>query len=292
VRYFEAESRIKRNFKTKIKLSMNCKYCNKPLIPSLSYCINCNESKITPTKYKFYLIKCKIYFSNLNNALKTYRNKHKYTPTAETPIFLKNIKFYSDYFLYKNTKISYRDVYGIKHKFSKKYMNGIRTDNDLSFYFYFQSKAFDYKTIEVNLSVVNEILVWRKRETTSILLYWMLDKTFQNRLNNYISEIKEIGYLVYNGEKIYNNGDLHHNDKFAVNLIEEKEKGNIWYGVSLNSIFGQNRGQNPYLFRIKNGVQKPRLFEKRNIDINIEYNKDVFDLIIQGIFKNGYIIEV
>lgn len=270
---------------------MNCKYCNKKLLPNVDYCIYCFESKTIPSKFKYIITKFKIFFKQLNKSFEAYRNKHNFIPTDNNPIKLKKISFYSDYFLFNNKQINYSEIYAIKYKIKKKYINGIRTDHDVFFCFYFKAKVFDFKSTEVNLSVVNQIFVWRKRELTLILLNWMLNKTKQYRLNKYLQQIREGGCFVYGNVRIFNNGDLYINSQYAVNLKNEFEKGNIWYGVSFKSIFGQNLGQDPYFFRIKSNAQKATLFGKREIDINTDYNKDIFDLLIEKILKNGQILE-
>lgn len=270
---------------------MNCRNCNSYLLTFKSHCIECNEPKIIPTGFRFYIYKVNKVFREIRKNYKIYRNKHMFNPSVDKAIELKKIKFYSDHFIYKTKKINYEQIYAVENRFTNRYTNGIRTDRHILFLIYLKSDLFDSKDIVIDLSMSSEIFGWRKREITTILLNWILEKTHKSRLNNYVTRLNEVGYFKYQQVKIYNNGDLHLNDNFEINIKEEYDKGNIWYGVHFKSLFGSDLGNDPYFFRVKNGVQKPGIFSKKNIDFNTQYNKDVFDIFIAKLFKDGYIIK-
>ena len=102
------------------------------------------------------------------------------------------------------------------------------------------------------MSYDNEFLGWRKREITLLLINFLKDKTFSNRLNNYLAEVRTNGYFSYLNGKVYNNGDIISKDQFIANLFEEYNKGNVWFGVEFTSPLGRNKLTDPYLLRIKN----------------------------------------
>src|ERR1019366_5676370 len=99
--------------------------------------------------------------------------------------------------------------------------NGIRTDKTFSCIIYVNSDLFTNGSGAIDLTTSTKILSFnkKKRETTIVCCNWIEEKTFENRLKLYLDEIVSKGYFAYtNNIKIYNNGDLHLDNEFKINL--------------------------------------------------------------------------
>ena len=231
------------------------------------------------------------YLEKLRSEFENYRTGHKHLPTDSQPHELKRTLFYSEYLVYKNQKIDYNDIHAISTKYQKKTTNEIFIDINITFRIYydnFESSEGSY----IDLSYKSEILGWRKREITLILMNFIKNKTFKKRLENYLFEVKSKGYFNYHTGKIFNNGDIFSKDKFIANLYEENKKGNVWFGVAFSSLLGRNKLSDPYLIRIKNAQKDAKLFQKKDFDFDTEYNKDVFDVLITEIIEKGSIMKL
>src|SRR5690606_14852496 len=133
------------------------------------------------------------------------------------PQKLKKVLFYSDHLIYKNQHIKYTDIDAISTKHSRKTTNSIHTEIDIYFrinYSNFESQEGSY----IDLSYSSEILGWRKREITNIVINYLKDMTFTNRLQKYLIEVRANGYFTYLNGKVYNNGDIFSKDRFIANL--------------------------------------------------------------------------
>ncbi|WP_309607781.1 hypothetical protein [Flavobacterium sp.] len=230
------------------------------------------------------------YFRKLITSYENFRNSHKYLPTDSSPQKLEKTLFFNEHLVYKQQIINYNEINAISTKYSTKTINSIQTEIYITFRIYYNNFESS-KNSYIDLSYNNEIFGWRKREITSIVINFLKDKTFTNRLNNYLIELRTQGYFNYLDGKIYNNGDIFSKDNFIANLYEENKNGNVWFGVSFSSPLGRNKLSDPYLLRIKNAKKDTNIFQKRDFDIDTQYNKDVFDALITQIIEKGFVME-
>ena len=219
-----------------------------------------------------------------------YRNNHKYLPCDDKPQKLDKAKFFSENVVYKNISVNYNEIVAISTRYSKTITNFINTDIYIIFRIYYRKSETDINNY-FDLSYENEFLGWRRREVTVILVKYLQDKTYLNRLNIYLNEVNAFGYFTYLNGKIYNNGDIISKDIFIANLYEENKSGNVWFGVEFTSPLGRNKLTDPYLLRIKNVKKNTNIFQSKDFDIDTQYNRDVFDALVTKIIENGSIIE-
>ncbi|WP_395078081.1 hypothetical protein [Flavobacterium sp.] len=219
-----------------------------------------------------------------------FRNNHNYIPSDSSPHKLEKAKFFSENLVYKRQKINYNEIIAISTKYSKTTTNFINTEIYITFRIYY-SNSESLKNSYIDLSYNNEIFGWRKREITLIVINFLKNKTFSNRLNNYLIELRANGYFSYLDGKIYNNGDVISKDNFIANLYEENKKGDVLFGVEFSSPFGKNKLTDPYLLRIKNAKKNTNFFQTKDFDIDTKYNKDVFDALVTKIIEKGFILE-
>ncbi|ENA1793896.1 hypothetical protein ABF176_000701 [Flavobacterium psychrophilum] len=266
-----------------------CYNCNLDYYHNYKFCFICKCLVIKNAKLnsilKFIFSKAKIVI----NKVKIYRNSHKHLPNDDNPVKLKNIFFYTNHLIHNEKKVSYIDIIGITNKYSVKYVNNIRTELELIFKIHYLN--INNGLIEIiDLSYSLEIWGWRKREITTIILNYLLDKTYESRLKIYLDEIKNSDFFEYLNFKISSSGDIYLNGKLQTNLYEENKKGNVWYGVNGRSITGRHKNENPYLLKIKNGIKDAGLFKKRDIDIDITYNRDIIDIFFKEIIEYNTVL--
>jgi len=102
-------------------------------------------------------------------------------------------------------------------------------------------------------------------------------KTFEQRVNFYISQIQENGYFQYQDYLIYSNGDIKHK-KTTVNIAEAGLQDNVEIGR--NSSFGWNSYYTPDEINIYQKI--PGKFLPLAVRLKTKENRDViYSIVIQ-----------
>ena len=132
----------------------------------------------------------------------------------------------------------------------------------------------------------------KKLELINYIVSYLQYRTFKNRLLNYVTFIRENGFLELGPYKVYMYGDLFNDkNKLELNLIEAFEKDLIEYG---SEWWGKTTIYDPYTFiayhNKKPMVKLAGLSLRSNVSFNNICNQDVIDTILHNLFTNKSLI--
>ena len=221
-----------------------------------------------------------------------------YLPTNSNPFQVNDCVFFGDYLLYNSKRYEYDDIVSIK-QYSSYSQTGVISESKIFLKVYLNVTSGSNFPIDerennnaLDLSVSNWFVFGssrKVREKVEFASYFLKQVTFDSRLLKYVRQIRSDNFFHYpNGNKIFNNGDIHKNGKAIGNILEAKKNNALVYGdLYFESITGLSRYHDPYVLQIypQNSSYKG-MFSKR-FEIYIHHDKDVIDLFIKNLISSG-----
>lgn len=214
-------------------------------------------------------------------------------PTDQKPFELDaNCIFYSDHYVIDGLEVLYDDIAQIVWSNARQSMNGFEINGE-SKYFAIATKkdtipsddesiySFDDFSFKTGLIKTHRKFLKRQKFIHSFLFA----KTKESRLVKTINSLKQDGFIeIYEGAKLYDNGDMVVNGKLEGNFKDKFESGELITGIKYGGY--SNNISDPYEFGFKKGRKFLGLVEDNFVFKNV-VNTDVFDILFSNLFKNG-----
>lgn len=219
-------------------------------------------------------------------------------PSDKTPFLLDdNCIFYSNYFQIDGRKVFYKDIATILWTIKKNNMNGFNlysnvdymvlatkenyiedmTSNKFSSFFY----ACDDFSFKSGLIKTQKNFINRQNYIHSYLYEISRPYRFEKTINS----LTKYGYLTpYEHIKIFDNGDLYFNNKLEGNFLVKHKEGKIINGSKYGGY--KNNISDPYELGFIKSTSFFGIHENKVVFSNIT-NKDIMDLLLNNLFKNG-----
>ena len=258
-----------------------CKHCGEWLDGSNKKSFNSNMKEIFDKSSSFVKEQKRKYDFN--------RVKHLVNPSDNNPYELNGATFYSDYFKHESKMYNYSDIVSIKFFSQVQNMNGINGSARTEFHVHFSESYID-----LSRSSFMGIGGGKKtREKMTFIQSFLKEKTFNLRLSKYLDKIIEEDYFGYSRNiKIYRNGDLKKKGKIVDNIYKAYNENRVDYGdFYARSPLGRTQFYDPYtmyIWKSDSSFRNP-LFGN-SIKIEVFFDKDVFDALMNILFNTGNII--
>lgn len=282
-----------------------CPYCAEEIQDEAKKCKHCGEwlegnlkADITNTA-KSILSKSSSFIKQQINTYQENRYKDLHIPSDINPISFGDATFRTDSFDFGTTNYLYSEIVGIYYYSSVSYTNGIKTETKNDFIIYLSHKdhfpielRFDIR--KINLSKSSFFGIGNNSKTRDKMDYiqnYLKKITFENRLTFYLDFISNNDFFNYpRGYKIFNNGDIQRKDKVLGNINEASKNQLIDYG----DVFFQSlkvQFSSPSTFIIWPSKDSSRSVFAKKIEIDVLYDKDVFDFLVNKIISDGHVID-
>ncbi|GGE28999.1 hypothetical protein [Psychroflexus planctonicus] len=214
-------------------------------------------------------------------------------PTDLQPFVLdENCIFFSDHYIIDGVEVFYKDITHIISSNARQAMNGFEINSE-STYFVNASKsdiilmddeliyAFNDFSFKTGLIKTHRKFIKKQK----FIHNFLFEKTKKYRLEKSIKTLKQIGYIeIYEGAKIYDNGDMIVNGKLEGNFNEKFKTGKLITGVKYGGY--SNNVSDPYEFGFIKGTKFFGIIEDKFVYKNV-INTDIFDILFTNLFRNN-----
>jgi hypothetical protein len=230
--------------------------------------------------------------------------KNNEKPSDNNPFELdESCTFYSDHYLIDEVEVLYDDVSSIIWNNARQSMNGFKINSKSDYIVVATKKDFlvpPAGTVTEEQIEKEELLYacddfsfqtgiikthrnFLKRQ--KFIHNFLFERTRKSRLTKTLNTLKKDGFIqIYEGARLFDNGDMFLNGKLEGNFIEKFKSGKLITGVNYGGY--SNNVSDPYEFGFQKGKKFFGLLENNFVYRNIE-NTDVFDILFSNLFKNG-----
>ncbi len=140
------------------------------------------------------------------------KHEHLYEPTDSKPLILSDLKLYGSY-IECTQRFNYNDIGLIIYEAKSNSTYGIPMDTKIKSEIYF-AKSGNFLSPTTNVDVIMKlnhqklfgVIGEKKLELINYIVSYLQYRTFKNRLLNYVTFIRENGFLELGPYKLYMNG--------------------------------------------------------------------------------------
>lgn len=242
----------------------------------------------------------KFIISNYNNSEKIILKSellHKKIYENFYPIIIDEVELHKDFLLYNNEKEEYKELTAIVFNHNIDSINGVTSKEEITFgcYFY-ESDDQLFNTDDENTILREIILIYDanmflkdkdKKEKILFIYNFLTNITFESRLSKYYYFLKRDGFFLLSGIKFFNNGDIYENGVYQGNIRQAFKENKLIHGERFGTY--KSSYDNPYLFAIIKGRKFLGFVEDR-FEFYNQFNKDIFDILVENCIKHGKMI--
>lgn len=279
-----------------------CPFCAEEIKLDAKKCKHCGEwldgsNQSTPSKS--FLSKATDFVKDQKQKYDESKTAHLYIPTDEKPLEINGVNFFGQHFIYNGTRYEYAKIVSIKYFAEQNSTNFVTTNTKNEFLLFMDcgdnfplENRLSKNVVDFSTSSFMGVGSGQKtREKLSFIYNYLSKLTFNIRIALYIHQIKSNGFFHYphehntTGYKIFNNGDIQKDGKVLINIKTAFDNKKVEYTAHMSTWNNRSSYSNPYLLTF---IQ-PGFFAK-NTEIQMLYDKDIFDKILFQVFKTGKIL--
>lgn len=221
---------------------------------------------------------------------------HLYVPSSDRPIVFDGIEFFDSYFQFQNQTFQYKDIGLIWRQDSVEKMNGVKTVDAIVCHLGITPSETDWvgdDDFSLDLSYRPSVAMFRDKnlELVRFIADYIAKSTLLTRYQRYQRFFQRDGYILIDGWKFYENGDVIGDDmSIATNFLDAFNEERIEYGDTQWSGVKYSH-YDPYTLHIYlNSRSRVRFLGfsfRKKLSISMVVNKDVIDVLLSNLVTHG-----